>query len=91
MSTISHEGAHPAPDRRRWDVRSIVPEVWASLAIGVMWLAVSVCAVWGPDIASYTNDGTHTNIPSAVAVALFAWLGTRAVARWGFRREREPD
>jgi hypothetical protein len=53
-----------------------------------MWLAVAVCAIWGPDITAYSNDGNHTIIPSAVAVALFAWLGTHAVARYGFRRDR---
>jgi hypothetical protein len=85
MSTISHEGGDAAPERR-WNLRSLVPEVWASLAIGAMWLAVTVCAIWGPDIDVFSNDGTHTVIPSAVVVALFAWLGTRAVARYGFRR-----
>lgn len=84
MSTISH-GAGSEP--RRWDIRSVVPEMWASIAITVMWLAVTACAIWGPDIATFSNDGSHANIPSAVIVAFFAWLGTHAVARYAFRRE----
>jgi hypothetical protein len=84
MSTIPHDAT---PEPRRWSVRSLVPEVWASVAIGAMWLAVAVCAIWGTDIVSYSNDGTHTTIPAAVVVAIFAWLGTHAVARYGFRRD----
>ena len=89
MSTLSHDAGASQP--RRWNIRSVVPEVWASLAIGAMWLAVTVCAIWGPDITAYSNDGGHTIIPSAVAVALFAWLGTRSVARYGFRHVPDDD
>lgn len=85
MSTISHGSAQPAPSPRRWSVRSVALEVWASVAIGLMWLSVTVSVLWGPDITAYSNDGGQTTIPSAVAVALFAWLGTRAVARYGYR------
>ena len=87
MSTISHGAGTDAPGSRRWDVRALVPEMWASLAIGVMWLAVAASAIWGSNIATWSNDGSHANIPSAVIVAVFAWLGTHAVARYGFRRE----
>jgi|KBSSwiStaDraftv2_1062776.scaffolds.fasta_scaffold2901852_1 hypothetical protein len=87
MSTMSHGAGTDAPEPRRWEIRSLVPEVWASLAIAVMWFAVTACAIWGPDIATYSNDGNHANIPSAVVVAVFAWLGTHAVARYGFRRD----
>jgi hypothetical protein len=89
MSTISHGPEQLASAPRRLNVRSLVPEVWASLAIGAMWLAVTVCAIWGPDITAWSNDGNHTIIPSAVVVALFAWLGTRAVARYGFRKDED--
>jgi anthranilate phosphoribosyltransferase len=41
----------------------------------------------GPDIVSTGAGGTNsTTIPSAVAVALFAWLATKAVAKHGLRR-----
>jgi hypothetical protein len=60
--------------------------MWAGLGIVVMWLAVLLDALWGPDIVSISDGGTTTTrIPSAVVVALFAWLGTRAVAKYGFR------
>ena len=45
-------------------------------------------AIWGPDIVSTTYLGDHTTIPSAVVVALFAFLGTWVVAKYGFQREK---
>jgi hypothetical protein len=77
MTTIPH-------DRQRWSSQLLVPEMWASLAIAVMWLAVLFDAVWGPDFVSSTPGGSTTTIPSAIIVAVFAYLGTRVVARHGF-------
>jgi hypothetical protein len=68
----------------------LVDETWASLAIGVMWLAVLFDALFGPDIVISNASGT-TTIPSAVIVAFFAYLATRVVARYGFRRGGETD
>ena len=62
--------------------------MWASLAIVAMWLAVLFDAVWGPDFVSSTTGGSTTTIPSSIIVAVFAYLGTRVVARYGFGRER---
>jgi hypothetical protein len=86
MSTITQEPAMTAPERRHWSAQLLVRELWASLAISVMWLAVLFAAVFAPDIVSSSNDGSSTTIPSAVAVALFAAIGTRAVAKYGFAR-----
>jgi hypothetical protein len=61
-------------------------EMWASLAIGVMWLAVALCAVFGPDFVSTTPGGSTTTIPSGIAVGLFAVIGTSIVAKRGFER-----
>jgi hypothetical protein len=62
-----------------------VRNMWAGLAIVVMWLAVLFDALYGPDIVTTSGAGTNTTtIPSAVAVALFAWLATKAVAKHGF-------
>jgi hypothetical protein len=67
----------------------VVREMWASLAITVMWLAVLVDAMFGPDIVSRSGGGDSATVPSAVAVALFAFLGTWVVARYGLRERRE--
>jgi hypothetical protein len=88
MATIPNRPTVDVPDRAAgWRARLVFPEMWASLAISVIWLAVAVDALWGPDIVS-SNGGTaqFTRVPSAVVVALFAYLATRVVARHGFER-----
>jgi hypothetical protein len=67
-----------------------LPEVWPSLAIGVIWLTVLLDALFGPDILTSNGSGTNTSsVPSAVVVPLFAFLSTWVVARYGFRRRNE--
>jgi hypothetical protein len=89
MSAISHEPSVDAREKRRWSLQLLVPEMWASLAIVVMWLAVLFDAVFGPDIVNSSAGGDHSTVPSAVAVALFAFLATWVVAKYGFRHERK--
>jgi hypothetical protein len=91
MTSISHEPSDAIQEKKRWLLRLSVPEMWASLAIVVMWLAVLFDAVFGPDIVNSTAGGDHSVVPSAVAVALFAFLGTWVVARYGFGHERRED
>jgi hypothetical protein len=92
MPTIAHDPANAASERRPWAAGILVREMWASLAISVMWIAVLFTAVFGPDIVSTSSAGSTTTIPSGVAVALFALIGTRAVARYGLaRREDAPE
>jgi hypothetical protein len=90
MSTISHPPTGVVPERRQRSLELLVAETWESLAIAVMWIAVAVTSVWGPDFVSTTPGGTSTTIPSGIAVAVFASIGTWAVAKYGFgRRERD--
>lgn len=92
MSTITQEPTSAAPERRHRSVQILVREMWASVAISVMWLAVLCAAVFAPDIVSSSSGGNSTTIPSAVAVALFAAIGTRGVAKYGFgRRDDDGD
>jgi hypothetical protein len=88
MSTISHGSHAEMPERSGWTVRVAVPEMWASLAITAMWVAVFCCAIWGPDFVSTTST-SMTKIPSAIFVAVFAYLGTVVVARYGFGKGRD--
>ena len=69
-------------------MRSIVPEMWATIAICAIWTAVVFAAAFGADLVSTSNDGNGTTIPSGVIVALFAFLATRVVAKYGYGRER---
>ena len=88
MSTYSHESPRTAPERRRWTTQVLVPEMWAALAIIVMWLAVLFDALWGPDIVSSATSGTYTRVPSAIVIAFFAMFATLAIARHGFDHKR---
>jgi hypothetical protein len=45
-----------------------VPEMWASLAIVVMWLSVLFDAIFGPDIVDSTAGGDNSSVPSADVV-----------------------
>lgn len=81
MTTLSHE--RPRSARLR------VPELWASLAIAVMWISVLLTAVWGTDFVSRSPGGNETIMPVVMPVAFFAFLGTWIVARYGFRHEPE--
>jgi hypothetical protein len=87
MSSISHPPVEVAAGH--WTARLLVAEMWASLAIVAMWIAVAVTAIWGADFVSSNGSGTNsTTIPSAVVVAIFASVGTWAVAKRGFGRGR---
>ena len=70
--------------------RLLVPEFWAALTIVSMWLAVLFDGVFGGQMTFASTPTSVTTIPSAVGVALFAVIGTSAVAKRGFVR-REPD
>jgi hypothetical protein len=63
--------------------RFVVSEMWASLAIGIIWLVVLVDALFGPDLV-FNNANGYTSLPSAIILALFAWLTTRVIAKHGF-------
>ena len=89
MTTIPHETSRVVEESPRTSSRLLVPEMWASLTIIVMWLSVRFDAVYGPDIVSHGVAGDSTTVPSAVAVALFAFLGTWVVAKYGFRHDGE--
>lgn len=90
MTSMSHEPAAPA-SWPTWRVVLSLREMWASLAIAVVWLSVLFTAVWGPDIVSMTGSGTNTStVPSAVVVALFAFFATWVIAKHAYGRNGEP-
>lgn len=89
MATLTQPGMARAEGS--W-TRILVPELWASLAIMVMWLSVLFAVLYGPDMVSTNGVGANsTTIPSGVALALFAFLGTWVVAKYGFRHNRDTD
>ena len=91
MATASPSG--PTVQRRerpRWAELLRIPEMWGSLAIIAIWLAVLFDAVYGPSFVSTSGSGTEsTTIPSSIFVALFACLATASVAKRAFRPDKE--
>jgi hypothetical protein len=87
LATVSPHASDATSERRGSRARFNVPEMWAALAIGVIWLVVLVTALFGPDFVS-SGPATFTRIPSAIIIAFFAWLATWVIARHGFGRCR---
>jgi len=76
--------AQPTVGRRSFDARA-----WPSIAIGLIWIVVGVDALFGPDIVTSNGSGTNTSsTPSAVVLALFAFLTSWVVARYAFRQPK---
>ena len=81
MSATMEQPSQTVPDRAQW---FRVRELWAALAIAVIWLAVLFTAVFAPDIVSASAGVDTDRIPSVVLVAPFAALATWPVAKHGF-------
>ena len=91
MTSTLHEPATTAPARDGIAARLLVPAFWGAVSIIAMWLAVLFDGIYGNDMVFSNNTGGGpTIIPSAVAVALFAFIGTIAVAKRAFAR-RDSD
>jgi hypothetical protein len=73
-----------SPDSRA--ARILVPEMWATVAIVAMWMAVLFVGVYGGDMTFHAVDSSWSTIPSGVVVALFAAIGTGSVAKRVFGR-----
>lgn len=87
MATLSHDPLASRKPRSTLVAVLGVTQMWASLAIIVIWFAVLFTAIYGPDIAvvSRSVSGDSTTVPAVAAVALFASIATWAVAKYGFR------
>jgi uncharacterized RDD family membrane protein YckC len=86
MTTTMHEST-TGPAREGIADRLLVPAFWGAVSIIAMWLAVLFDGIYGSDMVFSGNPGGGpTIIPSAVAVALFAFIATVAVAKRAFAR-----
>ena len=72
-----------------WASRILVREMWATVAIVAMWVAVLFVGVYGGEASFHGVDSSTSTIPSGVFVALFAAFGTGSVAKRVFGRGSE--
>ena len=89
MAAVSHDSARLVHARGEW---LELPQVWAGLAIVVIWLAVLFVGVFGPSITSHNgvgDVGNGSSVPSVVVVAPCALLATWLIARNAFRRSTD--
>jgi membrane protein YdbS with pleckstrin-like domain len=81
MTATMHEQSSTQSPSENWVSRILVPEMWATVAIVVMWMAVLFVGVYGGDMTFHGADSSWSTIPAGVAVALFAAIGTVSVAK----------
>jgi len=86
MTRTMQEESPALSTRDGWAARVLVPEMWATLSVVAMWLAVLFVGVYGGDMSFHGVDGSFTVMPSVVGVALFAAIGTGSVAKRVFGR-----
>ena len=79
----------PASEQASWASKILVPEMWGTVAIATMWLAVLLVGVFGSNIVLNDSSGSSSSWPVVVVVAFFALLGTVPVARRAFRQRRD--
>jgi hypothetical protein len=88
MTSVSHEPA--TPGWPTWRVVLGIKEIWASVAISIVWLTVLFTAMWGPNIVSSSGAGTESaTVPSAVVVAVCAFFATWVIAKYAYGRSSE--
>jgi hypothetical protein len=85
MTTVVHESVEPTKRSAWLDAR----DLWASLAIAVIWVAVLFVSLFGPDFVSTSAGGNMTKIPSGIAVAFFGLFATMSIAKYGFTRKQQ--
>lgn len=85
-TTLQHPSSGQSTHEESWGLRLVVPEMWATVSIVAMWLAVLFVGVYGGDMTFHNVDSSFTTMPSGVAVALFAAIGTVSVAKRVFGR-----
>jgi len=87
MTTLPHERESRFPRALAFDTR----DLFATLAIVVIWLAVLCVGVFGPDFVSTMAGGDSTTVPAGIGVAFFALFATMSVAKHGFSRRTGND
>ena len=87
-STMQDQSLVRSP-RGGWASWILVREMWATVGIVAMWVAVLFVGVYGGEATFHSVDSSVTTVPSGVFVALFAAIGTGSVAKRVFGRTPE--
>ena len=87
MTTVPHERARGISRPFSFDAK----DLFATLAIVVIWLAVLFVGVFGPDFVSTSVGGNSTTIPAGIGVAFFALFATMSIAKHGFSGRARDD
>lgn len=90
MTTVTNDEIGVRPGGRATRRINMTTEVWGTIAIVAIWLAVLFDGVFGADFVSAQASGL-TRIPSAIFVAFFAFLATGSVAKRVFGRRSPPE
>jgi len=90
MTATMHEPSAAGPTREGIVGRLLVPAFWGAVSVVAMWLAVLFDGIFGGDIVFSNPSSGPTIISSSVVVALFAMIGTVAVAKRSVAR-RDSD
>jgi hypothetical protein len=86
MSSTMQDRSSARSPREGWAPRILVREMWATVAIMAMWVAVLFVGVYGGEATFQSVDSSGSSIPSGIFVALFAAIGTGSVAKRVFGR-----
>jgi hypothetical protein len=90
LTEHSPEVGTPPTERASWTAKILVPEMWGTVAIATMWLAVIFVGVFGSNnVVLHDSSGSSSSWPVVVVVAFFALLGTVPVARRAFRQPQD--
>ncbi|MGZ4474610.1 MAG: hypothetical protein ACXVWW_02790 [Nocardioides sp.] len=86
MTAATPDQSSVRSPREGWASRVLVREMWGTVAIVAIWVAVLFVGVFGGDMTFNNVDSSSSTVPSVVAVALFAAIGTGSVAKRVFGR-----
>jgi|SRR6187551_2203894 hypothetical protein len=86
MTSVTHEPTREAPAKKHFS-EFLASQMWASLAISVIWLSVLFEAIYAPAIETRSAGGDYSSVPTAIIGTIFAFLATWVLARHAFRRD----
>ena len=89
MASVPQDPATYSRELTPWPALLTNRRFWAGLSIVSMWLAVLFVGVFGPSFVATSASGDSTTIPAGIGVALFAFVGSAAVAKRGLSRDEQ--